>query len=133
MASIFYWNVRGTCNKGLSRNLRSVLGGSSLDIIALAETKCERVDNFRCLEKLGYDDSAAIPSVGRYDSLVGAWRSSCVTVTVICKNRQYCHLCCSWVGRNLFFLTVVYVVPALPFKEALWRDLQSFASSMDSL
>ncbi|KAI9113848.1 hypothetical protein K1719_015099 [Acacia pycnantha] len=103
---------------------------SKPNFIVLAEIECEKEDQFWCLEKLGYDESAVIPSVRRSGGLVAAWKSSCVAVTMICKDGQYLHFRCSWVSRNSFFLTVVYAISYFPFKEVLWCDLNSLAVNL---
>ncbi|KAI9124763.1 hypothetical protein K1719_004090 [Acacia pycnantha] len=96
------------------------------------EPKSERLSQFNCLSKIGFDGLTVIPSVGRSGGLVAAWRSSRIGVTVACTNRQYFHLRISTMDGRLVFLTAIYAIPSVPFKEALWDDLLSMAGEMSA-
>lgn len=127
MVNFVYWNVRGACNTRLNNQIKSVCRGKLPDLLILAETKCDRIDNLRCLEKLGYDRLDFVPSFGRSGGLVVSWKSMAVDVSLIGKDRQYMHLRCSLVGRPTFLLSAIYALPSPTFKQSLWQELQNFA------
>lgn len=111
MDSIFYWNTRGACGKGLFRNLKLLCDGLKPSIIVLSKTKMFDDRRLKILHRLGFDAFRIIPSEGRLGGLVLIWKSSHVSVTVVEENRQFFHLQCQFPQLPVFNLTAIYVVP----------------------
>ncbi|KAI9107061.1 hypothetical protein K1719_022589 [Acacia pycnantha] len=101
-------------------------------LLILSETKTDSPSRFHCLERLGYDGLAFIPSLGRSGGLVAVWRSGQGSVSLIRSDRQFLHLHISLKGRNPFLLTAIYAVPSPSCKLLLWQELMSLSSSVSA-
>ncbi|KAI9076525.1 hypothetical protein K1719_041511 [Acacia pycnantha] len=127
MDSIFYWNSRGACGSNLLRQIKTGFKCRNPSILILAETKCDHEAKLRCLCRLGFDDFAFVPSIGRSGGLFMAWKTNCIGVEVIRSDRQFIHVRCSAVGVCDFFLTAVYSVPSPSLKDRLWQELKNLS------
>ncbi|KAI9085793.1 hypothetical protein K1719_032207 [Acacia pycnantha] len=122
----------GACSRNLIHHLRIACKGKWPMLLILSETKTDSPSRFHCLERLGYDGLAFIPSLGRSGGLVAVWRSGQGSVSLICSDRQFLHLHVSLKGRNPFLLTTIYVVPSPSCKLLLWQELMSLSSSVSA-
>ncbi|KAI9117359.1 hypothetical protein K1719_011525 [Acacia pycnantha] len=83
---------------------------------------------FHCLNRLGFDDYAFVPSIGRSGGLIMAWKSNRADVQVLQTDRQFIHIRCSLVGTTEFLLTAVYAIPNSALKALLWQELSRLSS-----
>ncbi|KAI9123514.1 hypothetical protein K1719_004814 [Acacia pycnantha] len=126
-------HVSGACAKSFLRQIRSICKSPNPDILILAETKCEREIQFRCLQKLGFDGLSFVSSLGSSGGLIVAWKSfKFDDVQVISTGRQFIHLRCVSGGRQPFFLSAIYSLPTPSLKSDLWQSLSAFASSISA-
>ncbi|KAI9118206.1 hypothetical protein K1719_010538 [Acacia pycnantha] len=123
---------RGACSRNLIHHLRIACKGKWPMLLILSETKTDSPSRFHCLERLGYDGLAFIPSLGRSGGLVAVWRSGQGSVSLIRSDRQFLHLHVSLKGRNPFLLTAIYAVPSPSCKLLLWQELLSLSSSVSA-
>ncbi|KAI9080143.1 hypothetical protein K1719_037821 [Acacia pycnantha] len=123
MDSIFYWNVRGGCGKGLLRNLKTLWAVSKPKVVILAETRMEDGARLKVLNQLGYDSIHIVPSSGRSGGLGIAWNSHLISLKLIESNRQFFHFECSGSSSFPFFITAIYAIPHSNFRERLWEEL----------
>ncbi|KAI9074822.1 hypothetical protein K1719_043246 [Acacia pycnantha] len=128
MGSIVYWNTHGACGKNLLQQIKAGYRGVNPSVLILTETKCEQDSKFHCLSRLGFDDYAFVPSIGRSGGLIMAWKSNCVRIQVLQTDRQFIHVRCSPVGSTEFLLTAVYAIPNPTLKASLWRELTCLSS-----
>ncbi|KAI9085224.1 hypothetical protein K1719_032747 [Acacia pycnantha] len=128
MDSIVYWNTRGACGKNLLQQIKAGYRGVNPSILILTETKCEKDSKFHCLNRLGFDDYAFVPSIGRSGGLIMAWKSNRADVRVLQTDRRFIHIRCSLVGTTEFLLTTVYAIPNSALKALLWRELSRLSS-----
>ncbi|KAI9108348.1 hypothetical protein K1719_020539 [Acacia pycnantha] len=116
----------------LDSTIKAGFRGGNPSILILVETKCEQDSKFRCLSRLGFDDYAFVPSIGRSGGLILAWKSFRVGVEVIHTDRQFIHIRCSMAGVLTFFLTAVYSVPSPSLKAVLWQELYRISTLSDA-
>ncbi|KAI9115445.1 hypothetical protein K1719_013764 [Acacia pycnantha] len=127
MQTTLFWNARGACSRTLVQNLKCVCKGSYPSLLILVETKSENESQFHCLQKLGFDELAFVPSVSRSGGLIAVWNSSQISVSILRLERKFIHLRCSPSGLASFLLTAVYSIPSPIFKDYLWQDLKTLS------
>ncbi|KAI9106996.1 hypothetical protein K1719_022524 [Acacia pycnantha] len=88
----------------------------------------EDMKRLKCLQSLGFDGMAFVPSVGRSGGLVAVWRSDQVHVVVVELDRQFIHLECSFEGGPPFLFTSIYSIPDQRHKQILWDAMEGYAS-----
>ncbi|GLT24835.1 hypothetical protein SLA2020_000040 [Shorea laevis] len=97
------------------------------DVICFLETKADSAsDALKFLRRLGFDKDHQIPSQGMAGGLWLFWRSSFVTLDVICSSSQFIH--CSLSQQQISCLvTFVYVQPHVAMKDLFWTELERLA------
>ncbi|KAI9126659.1 hypothetical protein K1719_002255 [Acacia pycnantha] len=93
-------------------------------------TKSEKVDRLSCVDKLGFDGMAYIPSLGRSGGILAAWKSVSIVVEITQLDRQLINLRCRFPRENWFYMTALYAIPDNAHKLMLWNQLNHLASSM---
>ncbi|GLT60498.1 hypothetical protein SLA2020_332620 [Shorea laevis] len=102
------------------------------DVICFLETKVDSAtDALKFLQRFGFDKNHQIPSQGMAGGLWLFWRSSSVTLNILCSSSQFIH-CFLSQQQVSCLVTFVYVQPHVAKKDLLWTELESLARGISS-
>ncbi|KAI9085141.1 hypothetical protein K1719_032852 [Acacia pycnantha] len=128
--SICYWNVRGACGPNFLQSLRLACSKNHLSLIFLSKTKNKRMEKLKCVSKLGFNGMVCVPSLGRSDGLLAAWKSNFINVDIISQSKQLIHVQCGFPDGCVLYVTAIYALPDYRQKQILWDNMRQYASSM---
>ena len=126
--NILVWNVQGAGGREFLHILKEHLLVHKPHILAMVETRISGVRAQAICDRLGFNKCIRMEAQGFQGGIWVLWKEEELRVDLISMHEQYITMAIRFKHHLEWILTIVYANPHAPRCEALWHELEVFAS-----
>lgn len=116
--------------KNLGENISSFCSNHGIHIIAIAETKSDRIPCDKSNHVFGFQNHDFIPCLGKSGGIWLLWNSKQIKITILVKEVRFLSVLISGTINHVEFGCIfAYAPPKVNFNNQFWKDLSEYCQN----
>ncbi|VVA22881.1 PREDICTED: reverse mRNAase [Prunus dulcis] len=121
---ILVWNSRGSAWRGFILQILFYISTLCLDVLCILDSRSSRDQADRLVQRLGFNCSFCIPSVGQCGGIILMWNPAIFNISILNYHERYINCELQDITTNKSWTTTfIYTYPQKAKQSNLWREI----------